>query len=147
MTAEQITTDADPVRITATTNQRRDTTNDRIPLSLGDSDEVYLAVRPKAMVLLRIAQVLVDDTQDEMAQMAAFNHLLEKVLDADSHAALIARLEDEADPLDIDSPEVEEMFKFLVGLWYGRPTGSLAGRQRSSKATGKRSTVRSRSKR
>lgn len=122
----------------------RDKTNDHVAFQLADDETVYHARRPKMAVLLRVVRVLGDDT-DEMAQAAAFDDLLERVLEPESAEALRNRLEDDDDDLDLDSPGIANMFQTLVGLWYGRPTGRQPASRRSPSRTGKRSTGRARS--
>lgn len=122
----------------------RDTTNDHVPFQLGEDPEVYHAKRPKMAVLLQVATALDDDT-NPFAQATAFNDLIDKVLEPASADAIRARLEDEDDDLDLDSPGIENMFQTLVGLWYGTPTGKRPASRGSRPRTGRRSTVRARS--
>lgn len=125
----------------------RDKTNDHVRFYLGDEGEdptIYQARRPKMAVLLTMANALMDDG-DPIKQAAAFDGLMAKILEPESEAALRARLEDPDDDLDLDSPNIETMFRTLVGLWYGRPTGKPAGSPRSPSRTGRRSTARRRS--
>ena len=123
----------------------RDTTNDRVPFRLGDNDTILVGKRPKLAVLLKLASVLTDDS-NELAQAGALDGFIDKVLTEDSAAHLRARLEDEDDDLDLDSPGFVMMFQTLVGLWYGGPTGGRGASPRSRSATGKRSTGRRPSK-
>lgn len=142
MTADQI--EQTPLRITAP-QEERDTTHDRVPFYLGeDDDTIYTAVRPKMAVLLDVAEAVADDS-NEMAQAAAFKTLLQQVLDAASYSSIRMRLMDPKDELDLDHPLIQQMFRDLVGLWYGGPTGRPAGSSRSRGTTGRRSTVRRRS--
>jgi DNA-binding protein len=126
-------------------DEDRDKTNDIVPFRLAGDDTVYVGQRPKMAVLLEVLSVLNDDT-DEMAQAMAFGNLLEDVLQADSVTALRKRLTDRTDELDLDSPGIEQMFKTLVGLWYGGPTGKAPASRPSRARTGRGSTVRARSK-
>lgn len=126
-------------------DDKRDKTSDRQPFRLAGDDTVYVGQRPKMAVLLNLAKAMADDT-DQMAQAAAFDTMLEKVLDPESAAAMRDRLNDEDDDLDLDSPGIVNMFQTLLGLWYGRPTTRPAASRRPSSRTTKRSTGRSRSK-
>lgn len=121
----------------------RDKTSDRQPFRLEGDDTVYTARRPKMAVLLRLVSLMSDDS-NEFAQAAAFDSMLEKILEPDSAAALRARLEDDEDDLDLDSPGIANMFQTLLGLWYQRPTGPRRSSPRPSSRTTKRSTARSR---
>lgn len=121
----------------------RDKTNDRVPFRLAGDDRVYVGSRPKMAVLLTLVSKMGDDS-DEFKQAAAFDQMLEKVLEPESAAAIRARLNDEKDALDLDSPGIINMFQTLVGLWYGRPTGRPAASRRPSSRTTRRSTARSR---
>ena len=123
----------------------RDKTNDHVPFQLGDDPTIYHGKRPKMAVLLKVAAVLDDDT-DPLKQATSFNDLIEKVLEPESAEALHERLLDEDDDLDLDSPGIENMFQTLVGLWYGRPTGKRPALRGSQPRTGRRSTVRARSR-
>lgn len=125
-------------------NEDRDTTNDHVPFQLGEHPQVYHGKRPKMAILLQVASALDDDT-NPFAQATAFNELIDKVLEPESSEALHARLEDEDDDLDLDSPGIENMFQTLVGLWYGGPTGKRPASRGSRPRTGRRSTVRARS--
>lgn len=126
----------------------RDTSNDLIGFVLGDAPEVYTGKRPKMAVLLKVASALDDDT-NPMAQAAAFDQMIEKILTPESSEVLRARLLDDDDDLDLDSPGIQQMFKTLVGLWYGGPIGGRStgrpGSRGSQQRTGRRSTVRARS--
>lgn len=124
----------------------RDTTNDHVPFQLADDDTTtYHARRPKMAILLKVATALNDDS-DPIKQAGSFHDLIGRVLEPESAEALHARLEDEDDDLDLDSPGIENMFKTLVGLWYGGPTGKPRASRSSPSRTGRRSTVRARSK-
>ena len=125
-------------------DDKRDKTSDQQPFRLAGDDTVYVGQRPKMAVLLNLAKAMADDT-DPMAQAAGFDSLLEKVLTEESAAGIRARLEDETDDLDLDSPGIVNMFQTLLGLWYGRPTTRPRASQRPSSRTTKRSTGRSRS--
>lgn len=125
-------------------DEDRDKTNDQVPFRLAGDDTVYVGHRPKMAVLLEVLEALSDEA-DQMAQALAFNRLMDKVLTPDSVTALRDRFADEDDELDLDSPGIEQMFKTLVGLWYGGPTGKAPASRRSPARTGKRSTVRARS--
>lgn len=122
----------------------RDTSNDHVQFHLGDDPTIYHAKRPKMAVLLKAAAVLDDDT-NPLAQATSFNDLIAKVLEPESAEAVHARLQDEDDDLDLDSPGIKNMFQTLVGLWYGRPTGKRPALRGSQARTGRRSTVRARS--
>lgn len=144
MTA-QGTEDVQALHITAP-EPTRDTTQDRFPFYLGNDDTVLTGTRPKMAVLLRIVAAMGDDS-DPLAQAAAFDLFLDKILDVDSVAYVRARMEDDDDDLDLDHPLIEQMFQTLVGVWYGtRPTGGRRGSAASPSRSGKRSTVRSRSR-
>ena len=120
-------------------DEDRDRSNDHVPFQLAGDDTIYEARRPKIAVLLRCVKALGDD-QDELAQVAAFDDLLDRILEPESAAALRERLEDDDDDLDLDSPGIANMFQTLVGLWYGRPTGRRPASRRSPSRTGRRST-------
>lgn len=143
-TAQDPGYDEDDVLQFAGAEENRDKSNDHQPFRLAGDDTVYHARRPKSAILLKLMAALGDDN-DGMAQVMAFDNLLGKILQPDSEKALRDRLEDEADDLDLDSPGIEQMFKALVGLWYGGPTGRPPASRRSPSRTGKRSTVRARS--
>lgn len=139
--------DLQPLHITAPA-PTRDTTQDRFPFYLGDDDTVLTGTRPKQAVLLRIVGAMGDDS-DPMAQAAAFDQFLDKVLDGDSVAHLRGRMEDDDDDLDLDHPLVVQMFETLIGVWYGpraRPTGGRRGSSVPPSRSGTRSTARSRSR-
>lgn len=138
--------DLQPVRIHGT-GQTRDTTHDRFPFYLGDDDTVLIGTRPKMATLIDLVGLMSDET-DELAQVAAYNEFLDEVLDADSVAYLRGRFRDRDDLLDLDHPEVQQMFRTLVEVWYGkpaRPTGGRPGSAGSPARTGRRSTARARS--
>lgn len=126
----------------------RDTTNDRFPFMLGsDDNRVLVGTRPKMATILDMVDALFNEA-NPVAQAKAFNELLSEVLDDESEQIVRARLRDKADDLDLDHPDLQAMFKTLLSLWYpqARPTGGRPGSSRPSARTGKRSTVRSRSK-
>ena len=134
----------EPVRVGGGTSSRN-TIHDRFPFYLGDDDTVLIGTRPKMAVLIDLVAGMTDDG-DPMRQAAVFNEFLSEVLDEDSEAYLRSRLRDREDDLDLDHPDIEAMFKTLVGVWYGaRPTGGRRGSSAPSARTGKRSTVRARS--
>ncbi|UQS95172.1 hypothetical protein Pam4_29 [Pseudanabaena phage Pam4] len=112
----------------------RDRTNDHLTLRLGDHPEVLHAHRPPLAVLLDLITAM--DASDPMAQAAAFNGLLDEVLAEESVAHVRERFADRDDDLDLDSPEVENLFKVLVGLWYEGPTRKPSA---SSPSSGPRS--------
>lgn len=124
---------------------KRDTAHDVVPFYLGDDDTVLTALRPKTAILIDLAAVLIDDS-DEIRQITGLGNLLAEILDDDSYAHLAARLRDRDDALDLDDPDLIEALRYLVGLWYGRPIGKRAGSSSQPAPTGKRSTVRRRSK-
>jgi len=139
------TTEEPEVLQLAGATEGRDKTNDLVPFRLGDDDTVYTARRPKMAVLLRVAATLDDDT-NPLAQAASFEALLGKILTPDSAAAIRERLEDDDDDLDLDSPGIENLFQTMLGLWYGGPTTKRRGSAGSQSRTGRRSTVRARSR-
>lgn len=116
----------------------RDRTNDVLALRLGDHPEVLTAHRPPLAVLLDLITAM--DSGDTMAQAAAFNTLLDEVLAEESVAHVRARFADRDDDLDLDSPEVENLFKVLVGLWYEGPTRRPSGSSPSRGPAGRTST-------
>lgn len=140
MTAAAAEPDSNVLRFTS--DEKRDTTRDVIPLQLGDSDEVYTAVRPKIATLLALGEVLVGN--NVMAQAGALNSLITDIFDEPSAEALRARLADPEEDLDLDSPELTNMLEYLMGAWYERPPTQRSASRRSPARTGKRSTVRRR---
>lgn len=121
----------------------RDTTNDRYPFQLGDDDTVLIGTRPPIALLLRLIAGMEDDT-NLMAMAATYNEFLDKVLDDASAKRVRDRMEDPADELDLDHPDLKAMFTHLIEVWYQvRPTGGRRGSAASSSRTGKRSTARS----
>lgn len=150
MTEQQTDPVLQPVRIGGAASGR-DTTLDRFPFYLGATDEtVLIGTRPPIATLLRLVSVMQDEG-NVMAMAAAYNEFLDEVLDEPSAAYLRKRMEDKDDELDLDHPDLHEMFKHLVAVWYGgggpgRPTGGRGASSPPSSTTGKRSTARSRSK-
>lgn len=137
--------DMEPTRIGGGASTRNKV-HDLYPFQLGDDDEVLIGTRPKMAVLLDLVGGMTDDT-NPVAQAATFNEFIGEVLDEPSETYLRTRLADREDDLDLDHPDIEAMFKHLVGVWYGaHPSGGRRGSSTSSARTGKRSTARARSR-
>lgn len=145
MSAEPTEYDPADVLQFAGANDDRDTSNDVQPFQLADNPTVLVGVRPKMAILLDLVEVMYDDS-DQVRQAIALREFIDLVLDEPSAKHLHERLHDPDDKFDLDAPGFSNMFQTLVGLWYQGPTGGPRASSSSRGRTGKRSTVRKRSR-
>jgi hypothetical protein len=145
MTAEPVQPDGpEVVRFDAAT-EPRDRSQDRIPFALGDDDTVMYAVRPKVVILMDVAASLAD-SENVFGQARAVNEFIDKILDDDSRLYLRERFDDPDDDMDLDNDDLISAMEYVVGRWYGRPTGSRPGSPEPRSRSGKRSTAKRRSR-
>lgn len=139
--------DDDTPILVAVPGASADVENKRVPFQLvtqGETDPfVCVAVRPKMARMLKVVQGLEDiEKMDPLVAAGRLDDLMKMVLSPETLAHVEERFADDDDPLDYD--DLGAVLEQLVGLWYGRPTGSRPGSPGSRPTPGTPSTVRRR---
>lgn len=122
-----------------------DHTQDVVPFYLNDDDTVLYAKRPKKAKLLTVVQQVnaLDSTVDDLQGAGMLDGIMKMILTEESVEYLDSRFQDEDDDLDLDV--LGPIFKRLVELWYGGPTGGRRASSPRPRPAGRRSTAPSRS--